>query len=279
VEAMTKSKTYNLPEGMSYIDTSDLVYTKVYAVKRSGDQYDKYVSGDGNRKYIHEQSMGRVHFFTSGNPGGEKVFVIYKSTSPISTPIPGICEAVQIVSVEMPVGLVGQPYVYTVVLTGSRPFDLADIVAPSWAFVVPYGLNQARVYGTPDAESSTNVSFTVNNACGSAGFSRPLTILSGTVNFYVDDFLTAVVRRVENLPYILTSGNIPTNGPIPVEGVHTAYTGTIPVEVSGIVFPLKLRLYKNGVVLQLINVPANGFYTFTSESFLASDEIKITLST
>lgn len=272
---MIKSRTYNGQAGLNYIQSSDLAFAIVYVVKREGTQYDKYISGSTNRTYIFQDSLGRISFPTSFAAGGEKVFVIFKTStgSEPETP-PGVCEPVLLISTPMPLGMVGQPYEYTLLATGSQPRTISNIVAPAWASVYPYAINGIKVSGTPDTETTETVSFDVSNACGTASFSENFNVVAGTVNFFIGGrFLTAIIQSVTGPDYELTSGSLPAIAN--AEGVHDAYTGTISVGVSGIVFPVTLRLQRNGGLLEDIPVASNGTYVFASQTYLSTDEISI----
>lgn len=270
---MINSKTYNIVG--NYIQASELAYTTIYVVKKDGVQHDLY-NTDANRSYIYDSPNGKIIFPTEG----EKAFVIYKETSPVVGPIPGVCEPVAIVSTTMPVGVVGTLYEYTVLLTGSQPRTLSNIVKPSWVEVFPYSLSGVKVSGTPDTETTESVSFDVSNGCGTDSFSQSFNVISGTVNFFVGGrFFTSRINSITGPDYILTSGSLPAVGPTAIEGVHDAYTGTITVIVQGIVFPLTLRLEVNGVLLEAIPVPSDDTYVFASQSYLTTDEISIILTT
>lgn len=274
---MIKSKTYQGTEGLNYIQAPELAYTTLYVVKKEGVQHDKWLTGDTNRRYVYFSSIGRIYFPTVFN-SGEKAFFIYKESSGVGGPIPGVCEPVSIIVVDMPIALVGQPYSYSVLLSGTGPHTLTDLVAPSWMAGHIYMLTQVRLFGTPDAESAMTVTFNVTNACGTDAFSKPLSVMSGDVNFYVNDFLTAIILSVTGPEYVLTSGSIPTVGPIPVEGIHAAYTGTIAVRVRDIVFPLQLKIKRNSIELESIPVSVDGTYTFATQSYLSTDIIEILLT-
>lgn len=264
---MIKSKTYNIVGNQ--IQASELAYTTIYVVKKDGIQQDLYGT-DPNRSYIYTKSTGKITFSTEG----EKAFVIYKETSPIVEPIPGVCEPVLLTSTPMPPGMVGQPYEYTLIATGSQPRTISNIVAPAWASVYPYGIIRIKVSGMPDTETTETVSFDVSNGCGTDSFSESFNVVSGTVNLFIAGrFLTAIIQSVTGPDYVLTSGSLPAFAN--AEGIHDAYTGTISVRVTGIVFPVTLRLQRNGVVLEDIPVSSNRVYVFASQTYLSTDSISI----
>lgn len=64
------------------------------------------------------------------------------------------------------------------------------------------------------------------------------------------------------------------------QGVHTAFTSTICVTVSGTPsVPSNLTLFKNGVLVQCINVTTSGTYCFTSAAYVLGDHISISGNT
>lgn len=77
------------------------------------------------------------------------------------------CIAVAIVGApDLPAGYVGINYDYSIALTGTGPFFLADIVKPAWMNIAVVGSN-IEFTGVPDeADEDLEVSFTLTN-CGS----------------------------------------------------------------------------------------------------------------
>lgn len=269
---MIKSKTYNIVGNQ--IQASELAYTTIYVVKKDGIQQDLYGS-DPNRSYSYEQALGRISFFTSG----EKAFVIYKESSPIVGEVIGVCIPPSITSSIMPIGQVGIPYNYSVLLLGSLPRLLENIVKPAWATVAMNGLTSVKVTGTPDTETTETVSFDISNGCGVASFNRSFAVVTDVINFNVFSYLFSSIQSVTGLDYLILSGSYPTSGTVQIQGIHTGYTGTIEVVVDNIAFPLKLRIRRNGALLQTISVPTNGTYTFSSQTYLSTDIIEISLTT
>lgn len=279
---MTKSKSYNGLEGTNFIEGSELANTTIYAVKRSGIQYDKYISGSSSRKYIYSSSMGRVVFPEVFNTGGETVFVIYKESSPLIDPIPGICIPVVIISGFMPDAVVGVPYYKAFVLNGSTPFFLNVIQKPSWATVSLVPLGIVTVFGFPDVDGPEVLEFSVTNCGGSDSVLESFNTLPNTNNLSVTSTSVSRINSVTGLPYVITSGSFPVSLVTPLSGIHDAYTGTITVNVTisfgPAIFPKDLVLRKNAIHVETINIPSNGTYVFASQSYLSTDVIQIVLN-
>lgn len=60
------------------------------------------------------------------------------------------------------------------------------------------------------------------------------------------------------------------------DGSHTAFTGVVSVTLSGTPsLSLNLSLIVNGVLIQCINVPSAGVYSFNNRSYASTDQIQI----
>lgn len=283
---MIKSKTYNGQAGLNYIQSPDLAFAKVYVVKREGLQYDKYVTGSTNRTYIHQDSLGRINFLNTFAAGGETVFVIYKPISGTEPDvIPGVCVPVSYTPSVLLDAKVGKPYTRAYLLTGSPPFTLNVIDKPSWATASLYTISlfedyhYVRFSGTPTAEGTEDIDFEVSN-CGGPPITvtDSFTVLPAVSNFTVTKPFIGKINSVTGIEYLVTSGSFPMTGVSTLTGVHGDYTGTITVSISNILFPMNLKLIKNGVELESIPIPSNGAYVFASQSYLTDDIIQIQLN-
>lgn len=58
-------------------------------------------------------------------------------------------------------------------------------------------------------------------------------------------------------------------------GTHTGFTGAIGVTVSGTPISGSLSLFRNGLLLECMNVGFAGSYAFSSFTFAADDEIQV----
>lgn len=273
---MITSKTYNMNEGVGFIESSELAFTPVLLVKREGVQHDKFISGSTNRTYDLTSPLGRITFPNVANPGGEKVFVLYKKTSPVIDPIPGVCVAAAITG-SLPNGVLGVPYSASLELLGTIPFEITTSSLPSWMSAVISG-STLQFTGTPDATGVAGVTIQVENCGNPADFTQAISIMPPTINFFFEASGTGtVIGGVENIDLVMVD-NFPLVATGTATGYHIDFTGAIKVNIFSIVFPMTLRLMKNGVQIAFIPVDTAGSYTFSSQTFLEADELKIILN-
>lgn len=273
---MIKSKTYNGQAGLNYIQSSDLAFAIVYVVKRTGRQHDKYVSGSTNRTYNYQDSLGRISFDTAFSDGGEKVFVIFKTSTGVEpeTP-PGVCVPVSITGLRTSQAVVGIEYIKNYYLGGSPPFTLNVTTKPSWATVSMISTTVVKLIGTPTTAGTESIVFSVSN-CGTDDINETFEVLPMTNNFSVSNAFFLTINSVTGITYYITSGHFPVSGIGSVAGIHGDYTGTITVKVSNLsLAPRTLRLKKGIITLETKTVTANGDYTFASQSYLSTDAIFI----
>lgn len=272
---MTTSKTYLMPAGLNYVESSDILYTTIYVVKREGTQYDKYVSGSANRKYTYTASEGRIYFQTAASENGEKVFVLFKKTSFVPGPIPGVCDAVIINSSTLPDAVVDVPYSESFNLSGTAPFNLTINDTPSGLTPSITG-SVFTLSGTPDTEGPANIDVDITNCEGahSDSFAQSITVYGPTANFFVSNLATAgvAITKVIGLPRSILTGTFPIHYLSGVTGVHADYSGIVTVFVTGIMFPFNLLLYKNAVLLESIPVTTDDSYSFAEQDFLSTDQ-------
>lgn len=281
---MITSKTYNGISGKNYIQNSELAFATIYVVKRSGIQYDQYVSGSANRTYVHDSSAGKILFPISFDPDNpEKVFVIFKTPSVAPEPEipPGVCVPAGFVGDStLPDGIVGVAYNKTINLSGTQPFTITPGSKPSW-MAITNSADTISHTGTPDVTGNPLVSYNIGS-CGSSvlPFSQNITVYGPTANFYVSNLSTAgvVITKVIGLPRTLLTGTFPIHYLSGVTGVHADYTGIVTVFITGIVFPFTLSLYKNAVLLEAITVTTDDSYSFAEQSFLSADQSVIILN-
>lgn len=271
---MIKSKTYNIVGDQ--IQAPELAYTSIYVVKKDGLQQDRF-GADANRSYVYTPSLGRIIFSTEG----EKAFVIYKETSPVDGPIPGVCIPVTIEDSNMQDAVVNVSYSKAFPLNGSSPYVLNVIQKPLWATVEVSLFGVVTVMGFPDVEGPETLEFSVSNCSGGSSDSvvKTFSTLPNADNIFIS--VPSVSGRITNvtaISYVITSGSFPVTLVSSVSGIHNDYTGIITVSVASIFFSKTLRLIKNGVQIQSIPVPSNGGYSFTSESYLTADIIQIQLN-
>lgn len=277
---MITSKTYNTTSGLNYIEAPELTLTTVYVVKREGIQYDKYISGTGNRTYIYSPSEGRLYFPVSFG-SGERVFVIYKQTSPVIGPIPGICTNIVIPAVELPDALVGVPYSFAILLSGSEPFDFSITSSPGWMSITISG-NVITMSGTPDVAGTETVQFDVSNCdgVGNQTFSDTMEVIDNTTNFYISNLSTTGIKITKVIPkyFVIQTGSFPVHYLAGITGAHAGFTADLSVFITGVVFPFQLHLVKNGTILQTLPVTVDDQYTFDEQTFLNTDQVQIVLN-
>lgn len=270
---MIGSKTYSGAAGLNYIEASELLFTTVYVVKRSGTQYDQFSSGgSSNRTYIYNRSEGRIYFPLSFNEGGEKVFVIFKGTA-----TGAVCNPAELVFSNLPNGRVGVEYVATIIFTGTLPFVISGASIPSWATLDPVG-TAVKVTGVPDTTGTETISFNVENCGESLPFSEQIEIGPATSNLSVTNisFTGAVISGVSGIGYSILSGSFPVGSEL--TGSHGNYLGVVRVNVTSVAFPCTLSIYKDGVLQQSLAVTSSGLHSFTPFTIFTANDINIVLS-
>jgi hypothetical protein len=269
---MTVSRSYTMPVGQNYVESIELIYTDVYMVKRGGVQYDRYYTGDPNRRYIYAPAQGRIYFDISA-PIDEKIFVLFKRTFAD----PPFCVPVAVSDSTMPDAVVNVSYSKSFPLSGTPPFELIVINKPSWADVEVSLGGVVTVMGFPDVAGPETLEFEVTNCGPTVAISKMFTTIANTENIFFVSGSFSRITGVTGIPFTVTTGSFPVYLSNTASGIHNDYTGDISVTVSTIIFPRTLRLYKNEVLMESIAVTANGTYTFSSASYLESDVIKIYL--
>jgi hypothetical protein len=84
-----------------------------------------------------------------------------------------------------PNGEVGTYYSRTVVLSGSQPFVISNVVKPGWMALSIAG-NIVTLEGNPTAGVNQDISFDITNACGSASYATTIDIAPGAANIVVN---------------------------------------------------------------------------------------------
>lgn len=126
-------------------------------------------------------------------------------------------------------------------------------------------------------QSATNIIYNLNNTNGTIGASTGLSCSSNTVNITSDLGGTQVSNVV--IPGFTPTPAFPLNVGGNINGVHSAFTGTIPVTITGTpVTTGNVFLEVNGIGVQTITVPSAGTYTFSSRAYLVSDVITISVN-
>lgn len=274
---MIKSRSYQTTAGLNYIQSPDLVFATVYAVKREGIEHNKYVSGTTNRTHIHDASAGKISFPTVFT-AGETVFVIYKTPTG-SEPDPVCMPGSFLSSTTFFDGLVGVPYNKIIILGGTPPYVVTVVNKPSW-MTISNSFTSISFYGTPDAAIDNDpIQLTVTNCAGFFSMDETITINPTTANveFRNDSGTGAYINSVSGFSYSISSGSFPLNSGSAIIGVHGNFIALISVVVNGVTFPVTLRLVKNGTTIQTKNITSSGTQTFTAVAYLTADDLKIIL--
>lgn len=269
---MIKSKTYNIVGNQ--IQAGELAYTTIYVVKKDGIQHDLY-SGSSNRAYIYNKASGIIVFSTTGT----KAFVIYKETSPIVEPVPGICTPVTITPGEHDVAVTGTEHIRTYSLSGTAPFVLNVTTKPSWAEVEIVSDSFVRMFGTPTAEATESLVFDVTNcSSGSDSINETFDVIAAATTLYVTNYVGgAVINSISGLSYALVSGSFPIGYSQGISATHPHFTGIIKVNVSDITFPGTLKLFINTVEIEAVPVNSDGLHEFIPQIILSTDLVQILL--
>lgn len=274
---MIKSKTFNIPEGSNFIQSSELAFTTIYDVDREGLNHDKYISGDPNRAYAYTAEEGKISWPISAGPGGEKAHVIYKVSN--YTPPPP-CVTVSIGSVVFPNALTGVPYSHSIALSGSSPFTIGSSSLPSW-MTVTLTNGVLTFSGTPDdPEFDQAISVSdISNCGGSVNLNSTIDVYPSVKNVYIQNLKPgSIISGVTGFDYFQIE-TFPIGPPATVSGYHSGFVGaTISVDISELSFPATLTLQKNGIDIQTQPVSTVGVYNFSSVSYLETDELKIILN-
>lgn len=128
--------------------------------------------------------------------------------------------------------------------------------------------------------TATNGIFNLDNATGEVGTDTGLSCSSNTVRI-THSMGGVTVQNVTGITGFTASPPFPLSAGGTVVGIHSAFTGSINVQISGspVISPSNITLYRNGTQLQCVPVTAftGLYYTFGSQTYAASDVITISL--
>ncbi len=183
---------------------------------------------------------------------------------------------------DLPNATAGSDYAYYFTLTGTAPFALANVVKPAWMTISLVG-NTINFSGTPlsgDVGEAIDVSFDITN-CGAGNtvsFEDELNVIEPTNNLEIVNTVTGCkIDNVSPTFYIIETGAFPLLGGQVINATHGGHSGPINVSITGDGGSHSLRLYKNGVLVQIIPVVASTIYIFSTVTFVAGDSILIIL--
>ncbi|HUM53185.1 MAG TPA: hypothetical protein PK431_15270, partial [Chitinophagales bacterium] len=123
--------------------------------------------------------------------------------------------------------------------------------------------------------TANNHIYNLNSSTGQIGSDTSLACTSNTVTVNSSLGGTLITSVVGISGYTLSGSVAP--GWLD-QGTHSAFTGTISVTITGTpVIAGNVSLYKNGVLVQCIAVSAAGTFTFSSQSYIISDVLIVSL--
>jgi hypothetical protein len=206
--------------------------------------------------------------------------VLFKKTTFVPDPVPGICTPVTIEDSDMPDAVVNVSYSKSFPLNGTSPFTLNVIQKPTWAAVNISLFGVVTVMGFPDVAGPETLEFSVSNCGGSAPtVLHTFDTLANSDNLFIHSYSYSKIQSVSGVSYTITSGSFPVFLPKnTLRGIHNGYIGIIAVVVGTIIFPRLLNLTVNGSLAESIPVPTNGTYYFSSQTYLSTDIIQIILN-
>jgi len=151
-----------------------------------------------------------------------------------------ICDEVGIVDFTLPGAINGEAYSTTATAEGSTPFTLSGITKPSWMTITVAGTT-ITFAGTPNATGTgVPVSFTVNNACGTASVSKTVTI----------EEPTCVPAGIDGSP-VLSDGEMGTLYHFVIN-----LSGSAPFDISAVTKPAWMGINLVGSQVILFGTPA-----------------------
>ncbi len=265
--------------GLNFIQDPELAFATIYMVTREGIEHDRYVSGDTNRKHNFTSSTGTVSFPIPFAPGGERVYVLYKTGGTVDPDPPACISVIAPVTGSLGSGIQGNPFAVFIPIVGTEPFTATNVTKPSW-MTITYSFGQLRFTGTPDTSGVQAVSLDLTNCGGTVTYSDTVNILPPTNNFTIQNQSPgALIESLKNLNFVATSGLIYPPPFQTLTGVHDVYAGTPIIHVTVGPFPFTLRFFINSLPIQNISVSVAGFYTFTSvTSYNLTDDLLIQLN-
>ena len=124
-------------------------------------------------------------------------------------------------------------------------------------------------------DTATNIIYNLNTSTGVIGSSTGLACSTNTVT--VNSSLGGtLITSIVGISGFSLAGSVAPGGTD--TGTHSAFTGTISATITGTpVVAGNVTLYKNGVLVQCIAVSAAGTFTFSSQTFIVSDTILVSL--
>jgi hypothetical protein len=166
----------------------------------------------------------------------------------------------------------------------------------TWAAVTGASGYQYRINGGSWINNGTALTVTISGLTAGTAYNFEVRAIIGGVpctessddsittslNFFASNTIAGDgaihnVLGVSGLAFASDVGDL--SGGESGDAFHTAFSGVIQVFIaSGLSSGAQLTLYKNSVLVEVIDVPNDGLYSFASASFLVTDVIEITLT-
>jgi len=248
--------TISIPKGLWYywfqVDTNDI-----------GNQFNLNApptkSSNFNNGIYNETSNGiQLYDFTADR----EVSIALGITNP-----PPTCVAPAIQSgIVSPNGTVGTYYSRTVVLSGSQPFTVSNVVKPAWMSISIAG-NIITLSGNPTVGVNQTVSFDVTNACGSTSYVDSIDIAPGSSNVVVN---YSYLESPSNSSYftIYVNSVLAVSSSSPISGTLTINTlDVVEAFVGGAALVVKHLDIQDSIAGELFNQTSGS--TYINGSFTA----------
>lgn len=196
--------------------------------------------------------------------------------------VPVVCVPVSIPDFTLPSGSIGTPYYYSVLLTGTGPFILSDIIKPAWMTISITG-NNIVFTGTPTDNGTFDVSAIVTNDCGSSSFSNTITVtVISTGPFQITSLTTTgqinSVNFDDNGWYNISPGVFPIFNGQARFGTHTSYMGILEVDCT-VSVDSRIFVQVFGGVPYCVGRIGTGHQIYTvAVVFAAGDDVRIYLT-
>lgn len=183
--------------------------------------------------------------------------------------------------IELPDAIEGIDYDFTIALSGTPPFALSNVIKPGWMTLLIDG-SELLMGGTPgglDAGTNPTISFTISNCDGAFVDFEDTIHVHQTSQLIIENHSEDLsIEDVTPAFYVIDAGTFPVAPDLVVIALHQGTSGTLSVVVSGSAdYPRQLKLYRNNILQNTIDVPAAGTYNLITATFASSVELKIIL--
>jgi len=185
---------------------------------------------------------------------------------------PPTCVAPAIASgATLPDGQVGQTYSQNVVISGTQPFNVSNVVKPAWMNIAL--LNDTIVLsGVPDvAGTGVQVSFDVTNACGTTSLFDTIDIAAAPITAVTMQYFHTVARpgilRIYVNSVLVIDSSIGESGEFTVNAGDVIEAQCLGINVIGVTNLRKLYVVNvtdTIIMYDVDNSPTNLTFTWTT---------------